>query len=929
MQDEEEATIDYARHQAQQKEAGKASMEETIDFARHQARNRAQPHNSGSGGLAAEQLQAKQPRASMPQVPKPELFSPPKDFGVAQQSPASRLSSPSPFAGHSPRAPRRGPPRGVEQRSLPASPAQFSQRRPLWKSLLATLSGLLLILFLLSVWRFRAAVSAQQEQLEWAQLEIADGNYGSRLKAQEFLSTSVVPEDPFTQMGRSLAQLVGGQALNRAEEKRQALICRLEAERLSLFGERQRQERVEELVNGLEESSELNAVIADLLLKLYKGQPGLAQVRLEQLREAARNTADGQLLFARLSLARGHSEEALNYLETASQIEPRHIQAQALQAKIKALQNDPQALQIYDKLLEQQEHLPSLIAREQLRINLRQNPRRAFERLKMLLSREQLSPRERASIHEGMGRYYILAGNESSAQTAFKAAMQSAQGDPRFSASFAEVLLRSYELSRAEPMLKEAIRLQPASVQYRVSLTHLYLLRGDSAGALLQLKSIKRPSLWALLLKAEAHLSQDDPEAAEATLREVLRLHADHLEARIIHTLSAYLLGGDRAERNLKRLSRFKELSEEDRLKLSRPALPWLAHGMALSHARKSTEAVQVLQAGLKIDPKEFRLHNELCHVYSRNFEARKALVSCHSALSINPFYIPAADTAARIAEAHEDYGAVLSALDPLARSGLTGRTLRRLARAYIYQRRPEKALALLEAQSTLEADRNYIRGLIAKQRNQLPQARPLLLTAADALSSDLWAQLAYGELLMRLGEPKRAMPFFKRAMRVGNGPWASLAASRSALAQRDWKGALALARLAMRKSKRSLSHPRQRAESLTLQALALLQSGRAVNTRKAKQLLDKAQSVEHSHPRALMALGLWFDRKKDLERTLHTLHRAAKVAPADPEIGFYYAQILYKTQGTRAQGLRELGRVMKLDPKGIWGRRASDLSKR
>ncbi|MBU0550784.1 tetratricopeptide repeat protein, partial [Myxococcota bacterium] len=815
----------------------------------------------------------------------------------------------------------------VEPAPLPAMPAaRRPQLAPAGPSpLKLALIGISVTLALVlgaAQWRLWSASRRLERVHQEALATLRDGNFQGRLDVAARLEAETVPQDPFTRLGRLSARLLGLRPLEAAQQARLALRARVAAERLTLFGEGDMALATRQAIQQAQAvgADGLDLTTALALEALARGQLAEAQAAFDRAGPQAKADPEGALLHARLLAAAGDSEQALSVAEGAALVEGASILVRAFAVDLRAARLDPEALRGYAAILQEVEHISSEIARQRLKIALDDDPLSAVGYLKDRLRGEaRLAPAQQAAIHDALGLYHTKRGELEAARAAFEAARAAAPDDPRFATGLARLALRQFKLDEAEALFKHALLVAPGRSEYHVELARAQLYRGDPAEALAQLKAVQRPHLDALLIKGQAQLMQDDPRGAAESLAEAAKLKPKEPQVRLLRIYAAYL-SGQRAEQNMELLALLKDRTiDEDR------ALPWLVYGGALLHARQPTTAAKALQQGLSLQ-RDFRLYDLLCQAEAQRFRAREALDACYAALKLNPYYLPSADMAASIAEAHEDIGAIIKALAPLSKGRLSGSALRRLSRAYVQQNRLEQAQALLQVAQT-EGDRRYVEGLLAVKLHDVVRARDHLTAAAAALSSDPWVQMAVADFLMQIGDPAKAGAYYAQAMQLTGGPWPALGAARAALLQDDWRQALKLANKAVRLSQRSLSHPKQRAQAIALKGLAMLKSGKRGNIRRAKSFFDLAVKIERDLPYALLGRGLYAASRGADDEAVQLLHRAASVAPADPEIGFHYARFLFSRQDTRAQGAQELKRVYDMDPGGMWGRQAAALT--
>lgn len=795
-------------------------------------------------------------------------------------------------------------------------------------------AGVLVLVLLagLGTWRYRAAAGRLDVLVEEARTAVADGNHASRAAQAARLAAEGGASDPLAGLGDVAARLFGGDGLDLRRARRIALLARLEAERVGIYGESTRTEVAEQALAHAREraATHLDTHVATVLLLLHARQPGAAREALDALPDELRNTADAQFLYARAALAEGKRTEAVDRARTAAQLDDRHLHARALLVELKAARGDHAgAIEDYQALLGSLSptYLGARIALERLRIQVDNRAAEAVAALKLLLrdAGDQLAPTERALAHDSLGLYYANSGDLEAARDAYRAAMEAAPDDPRFSTGLARLDIREFKLDAAEQVLQAAAAAEPGTSRHRVQLALVRLLRGDPAGALEQLSGVEKPDAEALLVRARAQLDLEDARAAEDTLAEATRLDGGLLDVRIYRTLAAFLQGRRRAA-TLADLRALRERRADGEQRLLDRTLAVRAYAAALAENGDVDPAIAEFQNAVVIDRRDFLAFHSLCRLRARKLEAREALRDCRAALEVNPHYLPAAALGAEIAEAGLDAGAVIAVLEPVLRTRTGPPPLvRRLARAYVDVGEPDKALTLLEGEHGTRDDptRRYVKGLVAAAAGRLKEALEQLYPVTEQLTDDSWAQLAYAETLMKAGKGTEAAAFYRRAMSAGADPRAALGAAAAALKQNDWREAWRAAEAAEERAGKTPAHPRVRAEALAIQGQAWLQSGNRAGQKKAEKLLQRALEIEPDLPSALVAQGLLAELDRDLETAAARYQRATQVAPDDPEAFFRLGRLLFNERATRGMGRDALKKVVRMDPEGPWGVRA------
>jgi len=791
-----------------------------------------------------------------------------------------------------------------------------------------------LVLALVSTWSYRSAVSEADALIEDARRAVADGNYGSRLEVTERLAGAPEPGGPLVWLGDTVASSAGG-GLEGHRATRLALLARLEAERVHLFGERGRLDaaRVAERAARDAAPKSTDTAAARVLLALHAGRPADARRAIEELPSTARKQARAQLMLARTLLASGDRDAAVDRARTATRLDDGLLPARKLLADLKAAKGDyTGALKDYEALLDAaaDEHIDTQVALQRLRVQVNKRAGEALDGLKRLLEGGDsvLAPTQRARIHDSIGLYYARRGEFPSARDAYRAAIDAAPDDPRYSTGLARLDMRAFKLDEAEAVLRRASEAEPRAPEHRVALARVSLLRGDADGVLAQIKRIRKPGAEALLLQAQAELALGDPRAAEETLREASRLDSGLTDIRLYRTLAQFLLGRQ-PDATLAQLRAGRERSGVADQRLEDRTLPFRAYGIALARKREFKSAVSEFERALVIERTDFRAHHELCRLFAERRDARRALRQCRAALSTNPHFAPAAVLSAEIAERWRDPGAVSASLAPLVANGRASAAgVRRLVRALVQQGQLEKATALA-TDDVDPATGRYIRGLVALARNETAAAREALLPVTDELTADPFAQVAYADALMKSDRAQEAATFYRRAIKTGDGPEGALGAARAALRRERAREAIAAAREAGRRATKGLYHPKVQAQALVLEAQGWMEKGGRAGRRSAQRALSKAQRLERDLPATLLAQGQLAEATGQRDDAIARYTRVTQVAPKHPEAFFRLGRLRLADPDDRDAAVQALRLAEKLDPEGAWGFRAKKLLER
>ncbi len=908
------------------------------------------PHPRGLPGGMPSPL----PRGGPPAMPAPSPAPP----APAPAPPAPAMSAPAPPA-PAPPAPAGPPPvydtvpapdpRAFDDDGLPPIPSieppptrnpgpAVRGRSPWLRIGLLAMTVIVLLVALIATLRYRRAVDGLEAEVERIAEQIVDGNFGSRLDAAEALASP--PDDPglMARLGHFAAQLIGRPGFDRPQGDRFALRARVEAERLTLFGERSRQASAEETLRHARAMApdRLDTAVAAALLALHGGDPAAADAAIEALPDDLQQSADADWIAALALRARGRFDAALERARRAAERDTDHPFAPTLVGGLQAESGDlAGGLDTLRVLLDQMQvsHVDTRISFERLRIRASKRAGEAVGNLEAVLEDRdiRLSPTQRARVHESIGIYHEDAGDLIEARAAYVRAMES-DPIPDFMVRLARLDLHRFALPEARETAEKAAAAAPGETRWPVLLARADLAAGKAAEAEMRLESLGSMDVegWLTLGRARLDLARGADGDRKASLlrgaEDAWRKADDRagglLDAAVGAALAVYLRTGEKDALDTLRSAR----TARDERPLRDRAWPFRAYGEALLGRGRTRAASAQFKSAVELDERDHRSWFGLCTAAAERLDSKGALKACRQVLAIDPWYDPAASLMARVAEAWRDAGAVIAALGPRLERGLDPVDARRLARALVEQDQLDKAEKIASDGTEDDATQRYVRGLVATARGQLGKARDLLYAAADQLSDDAWAQTAYARLLLKQDQPAQAAAYFRRAMSADDEPYAALGLAHAELDRGEPEAARLAAREAEKRAGRSLSHPRVRAEALAVQARALVARGGRRDLRLASRLIRKADGVEPDLAETLIAAGLLAEKQRKPERAAVRYRRLTQVAPKDPE-GFYrLGKLLLDDAATRESAEAELKRASELDPEGVWGARARQL---
>ena len=806
-----------------------------------------------------------------------------------------------------------------------------------------------LILALVVTLRYRTVITDLEKEHHGAIAQIADGNYVSRVEVATALAVPIEEPGFLARVGDATARLLGRSGFAAALANRDALLTRVEAERVLVYGDQGRLETARALLaKNLEVHSALKDVqLAAALLALAEHAPDKAARALDVLSESDGQSADAHWGRALVAEAKGDFSGAVGHVEKALQQDDRHPHAAKLlvDLRIKSENDAVGALHDYQRLLTQDNpgHIGAQISLERLRIKVRKRPGEAVESLKRLLATKvgELSPAQRALVHDSVGLYHLQEeGDEAQARKAYTAARDAAPGDSRFVVGLARLDMQAYDLAEAEGALERAIKSDPGTGLYKTMLAEIDLLRGDASGAVRRLSSIVQRDATANLLLGRAHLARAvSPTSSPETRAEGLSLAQDALDKSRSQSpnlvdaealgLLVKLLQGQRRETQFRALADLRQRPNDSQDIVLDPAIKYRTYARALAARGRARRAKDAFAAVLHAHPRDFQSQFGICEAEMKRLRAAKALAACQKvATEMNPFFAPARQRWAEIAEFLAKPAVVSTALIPLREQGLAEPgDLRRLGRAFVAQEKHAALDALTKSSSDGidEATQTYLSGLLEQSRGDLSAANALLSQSAQGLAGDSWAQTAYGHLLLQTGQSTKAMGFFRRAMDLSRAPMGALGLAQAHMQKREWRRAASTARRAEIWAGRSLVRKQVRGEALALQAQAAAQQGRR-GRRKAKRLLNKAKKIDPSLPAVVLTEGLLAEQSRKRDDAIDAYRRLTAAAPKDPEGYFRLGRLLLSDRQGRMAGQRSLETVVKLDPQGAWGDRARRL---
>ena len=223
-------------------------------------------------------------------------------------------------------------------------------------------------------------------------------------------------------------------------------------------------------------------------------------------------------------------------------------------------------------------------------------------------------------------------------------------------------------------------------------------------------------------------------------------------------------------------------------------------------------------------------------------------------------------------------------------------------------------------------ADQAYATGRIAMADDQMGKAQTSLERAAKVLTGDEFVQRDYAVSLIRGDRSAEAVKVLSKAMSVGGSASVALTLAEAHLNIGQWVEARSAAQSALKRARRTHSHPRVRATALAVEAQARILGGKRKSRRLAERSIRQSLAIEPGLPAGLLAKGLLLETGRRPLKAIPVYTRLTQVAPRSPQGFFRLGRLLSRRAKTRRRGRDALKAAVKLDPEGIWGTRARRL---
>lgn len=254
------------------------------------------------------------------------------------------------------------------------------------------------------------------------------------------------------------------------------------------------------------------------------------------------------------------------------------------------------------------------------------------------------------------------------------------------------------ELKEAEPLLKDAVKLDGRSVPARDGLAQLLLREGDSDGAtgeLARARSLDPNDVTMLRLTAEIALAKGDRAGAIDQFGAILAKHPDDVQTLLDRANALMSVG--KLDAAAKDIAAARKLSPENLVGNFMYALYLAKKG----ELKQADDVLTTISQYFNNFPDGYYLEGAVEYSLGEYAEAQANLTKYSVR---NPTFAPARRLLALIAARQRDWKSVINTLEPVAKDPSAGAaTLALLARAYMATGKRDEAVALLQnaAQST------------------------------------------------------------------------------------------------------------------------------------------------------------------------------------------------------------------------------------
>jgi tetratricopeptide (TPR) repeat protein len=743
-------------------------------------------------------------------------------------------------------------------------------------------------------WRGRAEASRMREQ---AQRQLAFGNLPGYLAAERIYDQVVTAYPDDTEALAGLALVRAAIPFEFDDADRDARGALLAARRPASVPPRA--------------AAMIDA--ASVYVRLSSGDAEAAE-RIARDAASKRYLEDPLLayLVGRAQLLRGDGRAAVDSFQTSLKRDSHYVLAlSGLGLAQVSLGSNEAAMVAYNRaLLENANHVATLVARSWLRIHLARDLLEAETDLVAVVDklRQQSSRAQIAKAELALANLYARKGDVARARAALEEARRA--GPPR-SAEFWEQTARAalsvYDVPGARRDAERAIELAPASPGPHLALAGALVEQGDAGGAVSEILTAQAPDTADVLaLRARARLMQGRTEVARQDIDAAAARSPDLPDVALVRARLDLVEGANgRALEALRRLA--------ERL----PGRADICEGLGLAlAARGDAGARSWLERAVGLDPYAVQARVELARLLRREGRYNDAVARLEEALKLRPDRTVERELAELRYEIGDLVGAQRSldavmageggadpevlalAMRVAASSGDVEATERLLDKA---AQRGVARLRLLHARAEAALVAGRFREAAATAR------QVIALAAGDAEARATWA-LA----MAALGRGKQARDYLRQSLRR-LGPRPELLTAQATLDVRDDQPDLRLLDRAVKTVQSARRPPRLVSDAYTLLGSAYYSLGEVGHAGAA---FDEALRFNPKSARANYFHGILLSERDQTDEARRAFQVAADSRPRLPQAFYELGKLLQKS-GDQDSAKNAYGEYLRLAPEG------------
>ncbi len=530
---------------------------------------------------------------------------------------------------------------------------------------------------------------------------------------------------------------------------------------------------------------------------------------------------------------------------------------------------------------------------------------------------EAASPRDRAWAASLLADLALQRNETERARQLLRQAVKLEPREVGFRIAAGRQELAELRLSDARTLLEEGLRLAPGCDACRELLAEVHLAQGDAAGALAWLKSETVPDSGSALLRGRALLDLGQLREAEEQLAAA---RAGEQEGAAAAPWLALL----RVRRGQRRqgLEQFRGLLRQ------RPDDPELAlaHALALREAGQRDRAREEFERAAA-GPRGYVAQTERCRMEADLGFGAPALAACRQAARGNPGYLPTwlllgriHEAEGRFEEAERAYREVLEVmpLDPQALSGL-------MSCALAMDRDDEVEGILQKLGGGLGLTAAYYRGLLAERRGELEGAVRSLRKALGQAELGVRALTALGRVYLAQGKEAAARSVLLRAAEGERGdPAAELLLGDLGLKAGDFDAAAEDYRRSLALLEGRLHRPEDPVAALQGLGEAHFRRG-PTGFEAAREAFQRAARLDERDGSSRLRLGDIAAQQGEVAEALGHYRAATEADPALSTAWWSLGSLL-RRRGPSEEATRALQEYLRREPKGQHARAARRL---